>query len=44
MNKNWFKNMKAIDATVTKPDGGDRKVLGIEEEVLAKDVNGKIKF
>ena len=32
--------MKAINETVTNPDGGDTKVLGIGEvEVLAKDVN-----
>ena len=36
VNKNWFKNMKPIDTTVTNPDGGDTKVLGIGEvEVLA---------
>ena len=44
VNKNWFKNMKPIDTTVTNPDGGDTKVLGIGEvEILAKDVNGKTK-
>ena len=44
VNKNWFKNMKPIDTTVTNPDGGDTKFLGIGEvEILAKDVNGKTK-
>ena len=44
MNKNWFKNLKEIETTVTNPDGGNTKVLGIGEvEVLAKDLKGKIK-
>ena len=42
VNKNWFKNIKALDTTVTNPDAGDTKVLGIEVEILAEDVNGKL--
>ena len=30
-NKNCFKNIKAIDTTVSNPDGGDTKVLGTGE-------------
>ena len=41
MKKNWLKGVREIDTTVTTPDGGDTKVLGIGEvEVLAKDVKG----
>ena len=44
VNKNWFKNLKEIETTVTNPDGGNTNVLGIgESEVLAKDVKGKTK-
>ena len=44
MNKNWFKSIREIDTTVTNPDGGNTKVLGIGEvEVLAKDVKGGTK-
>ena len=44
MNKNWFKSIREIDTTVTNPDGGNTKVLGIGEvEVLAKDVKGLTK-
>ena len=44
MNKNWFKCIREIDTTVTNPDGGNTKVLGIEEvEVLAKDVKRRTK-
>ena len=44
VNKNWFKNFKEIETTVTNPDGGNTSVLGIGEvEVLAKDVKGKTK-
>ena len=41
VNKNWFKSIREIDTTVTNPDGGNTKVLGIGEvEVLARDVEG----
>ena len=41
MNKIWFRSIKEVDTTVTNPDGGNTKVLGIGEvEVLAKDVKG----
>ena len=41
VNKNWFISLKEIDKTDTDPDGGNKKVLGIEEvEALAKDVKG----
>ena len=44
MNKNWFKNLREVDTTVTNPDGGNTKVLGIgENEVLAQDVKGRTK-
>ena len=44
MNKNCFENIKEIDTTVTSPDGGNTKVLGLGElEVLAKDVKGRTK-
>ena len=44
MNKNWLKNIREIDTTVTNPDGGNKKVVGIGEvEVLAKDVKGRTK-
>ena len=44
MNKNWFKSIREIDTTVTNPDGGNTKVLGIGEvQVLAKDVKGRTK-
>ena len=44
MNKNWFKSIREIDTTVTNPDGGNTKVLGIGEvEVLVKDVKGRTK-
>ena len=39
VNKNWFKSIREIHTTVTKPYGGNTKVLGIAEvEVLARDV------
>ena len=41
VNKNWFICIREIDTTVTNPDGGNTKVLGIgEAEVLARDVKG----
>ena len=44
VNKNWFKSIREIDTTVTNPDGGNTKVLGIGEvEVLAKDVKERTK-
>ena len=44
VNKNWFKNMKEVDTTVTNPDGGNTKVLAIGEvDVLAQDVKGRTK-
>ena len=44
MNKKWFKIIREIYTTVTNPDGGSTKVLGIGEvEVLAKDVKGLTK-
>ena len=44
VNKNWFKSIREIETTVTNPDGGNIKVLGIGEvEVLAKDVKGRTK-
>ena len=38
VNKNWFKSLKALGTTVTNPDGGNTKVIGIREIVLAKAV------
>ena len=44
VNKNWFKSLGEIDTTVTNPDRGKTKVLGIGEvQVLAKDVKGRTK-
>ena len=44
VNKSWFRNLREIETTVTNPDGGNTKVLGIGEvEVQAKDVKGRIK-
>ena len=44
VNKSWFRNLKEIETTVTNPDGGNTKVLGIGEvEVQAKDIKGRIK-
>ena len=44
VNKNWFKSIGEIDTTVTNPDGGNTKVLGIGEvEASAKDVKGRTK-
>ena len=41
VNKSWFISIREIDTTVTNPDGGNTKVLGIGEvEVLARDVKG----
>ena len=38
VSKNWFKSTREMDTTVTNPDGGNTKVLGIEVEVFAEDV------
>ena len=44
VNRIWFKNIKALDTTVTDHDGRDTKVSGIKEvEIIVKDVNGKTK-
>ena len=44
VNKNWFNRIREIDTTVTNPDGGNTKALGIGEvEVSAKDVKGRTK-
>ena len=44
VNKYWFTSIGEIDTTVTNPDGGNIKVLGLGEvEVLAKDVTGRTK-
>ena len=44
MNKNWFKSIREINTTVTNPNGGNTKVLGIGEvEVLARDFKGRTK-
>ena len=38
-NINLFKNLRELDTTITNPDGGNTKVLQLEEiEVLAKYV------
>ena len=43
--KNWFKSTREIDTTVTNPNGGNTKILGIRAvEVLAGDVKGCIKL
>ena len=45
MKKNWFKNVKAIEATVTNPDGSDTEVSDKREvESLAEDGNGETKL
>ena len=44
VNRNWFKNMKALDTTVANPDGRDTKVSKLKEVAIqVEDVNGKTK-
>ena len=45
VKKNWFKSLWGLDTTVTNPDGGNTRVLGIGEvEILVKDVKGCAKL
>ena len=37
VQKNWFRNLRELDTSVTNPDGGNTKILGIEVQILAKD-------
>ena len=45
VQKSWFENLRELDTSVTNPDGGNTKVLGIGEvEVLARDAQGREKL
>ena len=44
VQKNWFKKFRELETSVTNPDGGNTKVLGIGEvEVLVRDAQGREK-
>ena len=44
VQRSWFKNLRELDTSVTNPDGGNTKVLGIGEvEILAGDAQGRKK-